>query len=64
MATLMIKAEMLSVGDTLVLPFGRTATVKQIKPVGQRAQFVRFQTEHGWTRVEVGSDVNVEAKVL
>lgn len=64
MASLLIKAEQLSEGDTLLLPFGKTATVKRIKPVGPRSRFVKFTTEHGATRIEVGTEVQVEAKVL
>jgi hypothetical protein len=63
-ATLMIRAEDLSVGDTLMLPFGRTATVKSIIPVGPRTRYVKFKTEHGATRVEVGTMLHVEAKVV
>ena len=64
MASLLIKAENLSVGDTLLLPFGRTATVQSIVPVGPRTRYVKFRTEHGATRVEVGTEVHVQAKVL
>jgi len=58
MASIMIKAENLAVGDTLLLPFGKTATVQTIEPVGPRTRFVKFRTEHGKTRVEVGTQVS------
>lgn len=64
MASLTIKAEQLAEGDTLLLPFGRTATVKRIKPVGPRTRYVQFVTEHGKTRIEVGTEIQVEAKAL
>lgn len=64
MASLTIKAEQLAEGDTLLLPFGRTATIKKIGPVGPRTRYVKFVTEHGRTRIEVGTEVQVEAKVL
>ena len=64
MASLLIKARNLSVGDTLDLPFQRTATIERIKPFGQRATYINFKTEYGWTRVELDSEVHVKAKVL
>lgn len=64
MATLTIKAEDLSEGDTLVLPFNKTATIKKLYPVGPRTRYVRFTTEHGATRIEVGTEVFVEARVV
>jgi hypothetical protein len=59
MATLLIKAENLSVGDILALPFNRIAEVLALKPVGPRSRFVNFKTENGWGRVEVGREVSV-----
>lgn len=64
MASLQIKAEDLSVGDTLLLPFDKTATVQRIDPVGPRTRYVKLRTEHGATRIEVGTYVSVEAKVV
>lgn len=64
MASLLIKAEQLGEGDTLLLPFGKTATIKRIKPVGPRTRYVQFVTEHGKTRIEVGTEVSVQAKVV
>lgn len=64
MASLLIRARDLSVGDTLLLPMGRTATVTSIRPFGARARFVQFRTEHGLTRVEVDAEVFVQPKVL
>jgi hypothetical protein len=45
------QANKLRVGDVLLLPFERTATVERIGPIGPRSQFIRFKTEHGWTRL-------------
>lgn len=63
MASLLIKAEDLSVGDTLLLPMGKTATVTKVGTVGPRTRFVTFRTEYGASRVEVDTEVFVEAKV-
>jgi hypothetical protein len=64
MASLLIKAENLSLGDTILLPMGKTATVKDIKYIGPKAQFVTFFTEHGKTRVERDYEFSVEAKAM
>jgi hypothetical protein len=63
MASLLIKAEKLSVGDVLLLPFGREATIERIRPRGAKAIYVNFKTEYGWTRVELDDEVNIKAKV-
>lgn len=63
MSSLLIKAEELSEGDTLLLPFGRTATVKKVHPVGPRTRYVRLITEYGVTRIEVGTEVSIKAEV-
>ena len=60
-ASLLIKARDLSEGDTLLLPFGKTATITSVK-VGR--QFVNFRTQFGPSRVGIDEWVNVEAKVL
>jgi hypothetical protein len=62
--SLLIKAEELSVGDVLLLPFNKTATITKIGPIGPRTRYVKFTTEHGPTRVEVGTEVHVKAQVL
>ena len=54
----------MSVGDTLLLPFNGTATVKKIAPIGPRTQFVRLVTEHGATRIGVDQYVDVKVRVL
>jgi hypothetical protein len=62
-ASLLIKAEDLSVGDVLLLPFEKTATVATIRPIGPRTHFVNFKTEYGWTRVAIGAELSVQARV-
>jgi hypothetical protein len=64
MASLLIKASDLSVGDVVLLPWERTATVEAIEPFSPRSLYVRFRTEHGWTRVEVDAEMHVRAQVL
>lgn len=64
MATILVKAEDLAVGDVLCLPFNKTATIKRVGPVGPRTRYVRLTTENGATRIEVGQKVSVEARVL
>lgn len=62
MASLLVKAENLAVGDTLLLPFNKTATIRKVGPVGSRTKYVRLWTEYGPTRIEVGTEVFVEAR--
>jgi hypothetical protein len=64
MASLYIKAENLSVGDTLLLPMGKVATIIDIKPFGPRSIYVKFLTDHGWSRVERDRELNVKAQVV
>lgn len=61
-ASLLIKARDLSEGDVLLLPFNRTATIIGEPKVGR--QFVNFKTEYGKTRIEVDTEVSVQARVL
>lgn len=63
MASMLIKAEKLSVGDTILLPFGRTATIERIRPFGARATFVNYKTEYGWSRLEREDEVSVKVQV-
>lgn len=63
MASLLVKARDLGIGDTILLPMGKTATINDIKPIGPRTIYVRFRTEHGWTRVEVDYEVSVKVGV-
>lgn len=63
MASLVIYAENLTVGDVILLPYGE-ATVKSINKVGPRTRYVSFVTEHGRTRIEVGTQIFVKASVL
>ncbi len=61
MATLLIKAAGLSVGDVLALPMGKTATIEAIKPFGPKARFVNYKTEYGWSRAERSYEVAINA---
>lgn len=63
MASLLIKAENLSVGDVLLLPFNKTATITALKPFGPRSVYVRYRTEYGWSRVERDHEVHVQSRV-
>jgi hypothetical protein len=63
MASLLIQGKDLSVGDVLLLPMGRTATVESLKPIRPRSRYVSFKTEHGWSRVELGYELMVQARV-
>ncbi len=63
MASLVIRAEHLAVGDVILLPYGE-ATVKSVRKVGPRTRYVSFTTEHGRTRIEVGREIMVKASVL
>lgn len=64
MASLLTKAEELGVGDVLILPFNKTATIQEVGPVGPRTRFVRIKTEYGRSRIEVGTEVQVEARAI
>lgn len=64
MASLFVKATDLSEGDTLLLPFGKTATIRKIHVPGPRGRYVQLWTEYGKTRIGVDERVNVEAKVV
>jgi hypothetical protein len=61
---MMVKAEDLSVGDTMVLPFNENVVITDLGPVGPRTRFVRFRTANGVRgRIERGREVTVLAKV-
>lgn len=61
--TLLVKAEDLSVGDTMVMPFDKRWTISEVKPFGPRSVYVRVRTEAGWTRLERHGEVHVLAQV-
>ena len=61
--TLYIKAEQLSVGDVLCLPFEKTATIEAIRPFGPRSRVVQFKTQFGWSRISRNERMFVEARV-
>lgn len=54
------KAADLVVGDVLLLPFGKTATVARLVVPGPRGRYVQLWTEHGKSRVETGYEFLVE----
>jgi hypothetical protein len=63
MASLFIKARNLSVGDTMLLPFGKTATIRKLRvPTGPNARYVTYTTEFGRGRMPLDADVSVEAR--
>lgn len=64
MASLMVKAQDLSVGDVLLLPMGKTATITRVDPVGPRTRYVKFRTEYGASRVEVDTELWVRPQAL
>jgi hypothetical protein len=63
MPSLFIRADDMAVGDTLLLPFNRTATITAIKPFTDRTVYIRYRTEYGWTRLERTEYVNVQTRV-
>jgi hypothetical protein len=64
MSSLLIKAKNLNEGDVLLLPFNKTATVKEVKPIGPRTRIVQFKTEFGWSRTGIDEEIFVQARVL
>lgn len=62
--SLYVKAVDLALGDTMLLPFNKEATITDLKPVGPRTKFVQFKTEFGWSRIGVNESVHVKAQVL
>jgi hypothetical protein len=54
----LVKAEDLQQGMVLLLPMAKTATISNIPQVGTK--FVSFSTEYGKTRVERGSEHQVD----
>lgn len=66
MASLLIKARKLSVGDTLILPMGKTAEVVEVRvPTGANAKYVHFKTkEYGSSRVGLDDELYVFAKAV
>lgn len=63
MPSIMIRAENFSVGDILLLPMGKTATIVEIKPITTRTRIVQFKTEFGWSRMHRLDEHYVEARV-
>jgi hypothetical protein len=55
----LIRAEQLTEGAVLALPFDKTATVLTVRPFGPRSTYVHFRTEWGWRRVERDRQVEV-----
>lgn len=55
-----VKAEELTVGTVILLPFGKTATVSEPPKVGRT--FVTIRTQHGKSRLRKGEEVLVEEK--
>lgn len=53
-----IKTEELTDGTVIVLPMGRTATVKGKPSIGRK--YVTIRTQHGKARLLIGDEILVE----
>lgn len=54
------KAKDLCVGDVILLPFDKTATVEKVGPISPRTRYVNFKTEYGSSRVGIEEEFQIE----